>query len=38
VKKDIFDIQLMDHPVSREGEGQDDPNIDELDDGAEGLV
>jgi hypothetical protein len=38
VEEGILDVELMDCPVLREGEGEDGTNGGELDDGAEGLV
>jgi hypothetical protein len=38
MEEGILDIELMDRPVAREGEGEDGANSGELDDGAEGLV
>lgn len=38
MEEDILDIDLMDYLVSREGEGEDDPNGGELEDRVEGLV
>jgi hypothetical protein len=38
MEEDILDIELMDRPVPREGEGEDDTNDDKLNDEAEGLV
>jgi hypothetical protein len=38
MEEGILDIELMDHPVAGEGEGEDGTNSGELDDGAEGLV
>jgi hypothetical protein len=38
VEEGILDIELMDRPVPREGEGEDGANGGELDDVAEGLV
>ena len=38
MEEGILDIELMDRPVPREGEGEDGANGGELDDGAEGLV
>jgi hypothetical protein len=38
VEEGILNVELMDRPISGEGEGQDDANCGELDDGAEVLV
>jgi hypothetical protein len=38
VEEGILDVELMDRPVLREGEGEDDSNGDKLDEGAEGLI
>jgi hypothetical protein len=38
VEEGILDVQLVDHPISREGEGEDDPNGGKLYDGPGGLV
>jgi hypothetical protein len=38
MEEGILDIELMDHPVLGEGEGENGPNDGELDDKAEGLV
>jgi hypothetical protein len=34
----ILDVQLVDRPIPREGEGEDGPNGDSLDDRTEGIV
>jgi hypothetical protein len=38
VEEGILDIELMNHPVLVEGEGENGPNGGELDDGAKGLI
>jgi hypothetical protein len=38
VEEGIIDIKMMDHAVTREGEGGNDSNRGELDDKAEGLI
>jgi hypothetical protein len=39
MEEGILDVELMDHPVSRErGKAEDDSNGGELDYGAQGLV
>jgi hypothetical protein len=38
MEEGVLDIELMDHPILGEGEGEDDTNGGELDDGAEGLI
>jgi hypothetical protein len=38
MKEGVLDIELVNRPVPREGEGEDDADGGELDDGAEGLI
>ena len=38
MEEGILDIEVMDHPILREGKGEDDMNGDQLDDRAEGLI
>jgi hypothetical protein len=38
MEEGILDIELMDHPDSGEGEGEDGTNGGDLDDGAKGLI
>jgi hypothetical protein len=38
MEESVLDVELMDHPIPGEGEGEDGVNGGELDDGAEGLV
>jgi hypothetical protein len=38
VEEGILDIELMDHPVSGDGMGEDGSNGSKLDNGVEGLV
>jgi hypothetical protein len=38
MKEGVLDVELMDRPVLREGEGEHGADGGELDDGAEGLV
>jgi hypothetical protein len=38
MKEGVLDVELMDRPVTGEGEGEDNADSGELDDGAEGLV
>jgi hypothetical protein len=37
MEEGILDVELMDHPVPREGEGEDGTNSGKLDNGAKGL-
>jgi hypothetical protein len=38
MEEGILDIELMDHPILREHEGEDGTHVGEIDDGTEGLV
>jgi hypothetical protein len=38
MEEGVLDVEVMDRPIPREGEGEDDTNGGELDDGIEGLV
>jgi hypothetical protein len=38
VEEHILDVELMDRPIPREGEGEDGANSGEPDDGTKGLV
>jgi hypothetical protein len=38
MEEGILDVELIDHPVPREGEGEDGLNGGELDDRTEGLI
>jgi hypothetical protein len=38
MEEGILDIEVMDHTILKEGNGEDDTNGGELDDRAEGLI